>query len=274
MRVVVTGAAGRLGRKVVETLQNAGHQTSGVDISPSPAPGHVVADILDPTVAPSLLQGADALVHTAGRLGCHGEDGEQTYVENLNMAYRTFSAAAHAGVKKVILASSIQVIGWGADPSKSIWGFTPEYLPLDDRYPRRPGSLYALNKCALEDLLEFYTRTGAFDAVSLRLPRLMEESDFTAWQEKMLREESAWIVMSYRSAARLTAACLETSLPGYRAYLVADEDAGLPGGHGAFLQKHYPHLPSAPEAFVDSSRATRETGWQPARWPQEDLSPQ
>lgn len=274
MRVVVTGAAGRLGRKVVEILQNAGHQTSGVDISPSPAPGHVVADILNPTVAPDLMRGADALIHTAGRLGCHGEDGEQTYVENLNMAYRAFSAAAQAGVKKVILASSIQVIGWGADPARSIWGFTPEYLPLDDHYPRRPGSLYALNKCALEDLLEFYARTGAFDAVSLRLPRLMEESDFAAWQEKMLRDESFWIVMSYRSAARLAVASLEASLPGYRAYLAADEDAGPPGGRTVFLQKHYPHLLPAPDAFVDSSRATRETGWLPARWPREDPLPQ
>lgn len=270
MRVVVTGAAGRLGRRVVEALQNAGHETSGMDVVPAPALGHVVADGLDSSVVARLLQGADALVHTAGRLGCHGEDGEQTYVENLNMAYRAFSAAVRAGVKKVVFASSLQVIGWGANPEESIWGFTPACLPFDDHYPRHPGTLYALNKCAVEDLLEFHARTGAFDAVSLRLPRLMEEADFSTWKEKLLREESFWIAMSYRSAARLVLACLETSLPGYRAYLVADDDATFPGDRTAFLQKHYPHLSSASGTFVDCSRATRETGWQPAPWPRKD----
>lgn len=274
MRVVVTGAAGRLGRRVCEELRGGGHEVRGVDRAAAEG-DHTVADLLDPAVAAEMAQGMDAVVHTAGRLGCHEESGQAVYVENLTMAHHVFSAAADAGVRKVILASSIQVIGWGGQPERAVWGFVPEYLPLDDQCERRARTLYALGKGAMEDLLKFYAEAGAYDAVSLRLPRLMEGEDYRAFREKMAREKRLWIGMSYRQAARLAARCLETALPGYRAYLAADEDIGDAAERKEFLKAHYPEVAcrAGLEGLVDCSRVTEETGWRPARWEEEEHFP-
>lgn len=269
MRVVVTGAAGRLGRRVCEELRMRGHEVQGIDVTAGD--GVVAGDLLDPKAA-DLFQGAEAVVHAAGNLGCHGESGELVYVQNVTMAHHVFAGAAAARAKKVIFASSIQVIGWGGDLTKSVWGFVPEYLPLDDDCPRQPQSLYALGKAAIEDLLKFEAENQRLEGVSLRLPRLMEGGSYREWRDKMQREGLHWIGMSYRQAGRLIADCLERPLPGYRSYLAADADVGEEGHQKEFIRRHFPEAvlrKTLADGLLDCSRVMKETGWRPGDWAEE-----
>jgi len=266
MQIVVTGAGGRLGLRACEELTAAGHDVLGMDLTATPG-RHVVADLRDPAACVRHFAGADAVVHTGGVLSCNGESDEAVYVQNLAMAFHVFSAAAACGVRKVLYASSIQVLGWGGADPGTVWGFRPDYLPLDDRLPRRPASLYALNKAAAEDLLEHFSRAAGFEAVSLRFPRLLDGAN-VQWLDDLKRERNCWIVMRYPSAARLIRCCLESRLPGYRAYLAADADLCAGRTRQEFTAIHYPGVPiresgSAISRFVDVSRVTAETGWQP-----------
>ena len=76
--IVVTGATGRLGQRVVASLLEKGYKVRGVDIKadrrpPSeaelelwgPVPEHpvTVADMCDPAAAAAAVAGADGLVH-------------------------------------------------------------------------------------------------------------------------------------------------------------------------------------------------------------------
>ena len=66
MRVVITGAAGRIGRCLMEGLSSAGHDVRGIDVVAAGGGDVVVADLArDADALAELMDGADAVVHLA-----------------------------------------------------------------------------------------------------------------------------------------------------------------------------------------------------------------
>ncbi|WP_410661785.1 NAD(P)H-binding protein [Amycolatopsis sp. lyj-112] len=105
--IVVTGATGNVGRRLVETLAAAGEKVTAVSrrISAGDVPDgvrHVRADIAEPSGLSPVLTGADRLfVLTSGEfLGAGGDVAELAAV------------AREAGVKRIVLLSS-QGVGTG-----------------------------------------------------------------------------------------------------------------------------------------------------------------
>ena len=112
MTVLVTGSAGRLGRATVAALREAGHRVRGLDIAPSPGVHeNVVGSISDPAVVRTAMVGVETLIHLAAT---PDDDDFHTRIlpNNLVGVYEVLEAARAADVRRLILASTGQVVWW------------------------------------------------------------------------------------------------------------------------------------------------------------------
>jgi UDP-glucose 4-epimerase len=148
MRVVVIGATGNVGVRVVEALgrRDEVHEILGVARRQperhAPKTTFVAADIRDADLV-SLFAGADAVVHLAWMIQ-PGHDEPVTYSTNVEGSRRVAEAAIQAGVPALVYASSIGTYAPG--PKR----------PVDESWPATgiPSSFYSRHKAAVERVLD------------------------------------------------------------------------------------------------------------------------
>jgi UDP-glucose 4-epimerase len=159
MRVLVTGAAGHLGRALLPALL-ADPQVESViafDLV-EPRTNHpklfvLTGDILGEALPPA-LEGVDAVIHLAfvvigARLGRNARDRALRHAIDVGGTRRVVKSAAEAGVTRLVYASSAVVYG--------AW---PDNPPLiDEDYPLRAmaGFTYGEHKIAVERWLDAFT---------------------------------------------------------------------------------------------------------------------
>lgn len=162
MRVLVTGSAGRLGRSTAVGLVAAGHDVVGADRAAAGLTDvdERVADLADEASVSALLDATrpDAIVHLAAIAVPFSAPERDLLVTNTTIAHTVLTAAASAGVGRVLAASSPTVLGYG------IPAWRPAALPLDEPHPVAPTNAYALSKVVIEELVRLCARTapGAF----------------------------------------------------------------------------------------------------------------
>ncbi|MEX2387453.1 MAG: NAD(P)-dependent oxidoreductase [Phycisphaeraceae bacterium] len=170
LTVLVTGAAGAVGRPVCVALRRRGHAVRGLDRSPSPeADEAITADITDADAVQAAVKGVDAVVHLAA------QPDDRPFVEELlqpNVVglYRVLDAAQAQGVPRVVLASSVQAVG-------GIYRAPDEKWPVEIRDGTSPRDHYALTKAWLEQMGEMYARCHGMSVICARigwLPRTRE----------------------------------------------------------------------------------------------------
>jgi nucleoside-diphosphate-sugar epimerase len=146
--IVLTGAAGSLGRRVAARLAAAPDvgRVLAVDlVEPRALPAHTTfsaADLATSDLKP-LLEGADTVVHLAFAAGPELDD-DGTARANVEGTRRLLDAAGAVGVGHVVLVSSATVYGaWPANP-----------VPLTEEAPVRPnpGAGYPVQKAENERL--------------------------------------------------------------------------------------------------------------------------
>ena len=120
MNVLVTGATGAVGPWVVWALCQAGHtiRTFSLDRSALGAlPPNVdeqIGDITDPSAVQSAMQSVEAVIHLAALLHIVNPPPElREKYERINVGGTAtlVEAAVKAGVKRIVLASTIAVYG-------------------------------------------------------------------------------------------------------------------------------------------------------------------
>jgi len=111
VNLLVTGATGFLGSALVPLLAGEGHRLRLFQRSPALEAEKRGAEVLrgsveDEGAVRAALAGVDAVYHLAGQVSFDPEDPRALYALHVDGTRRLLEAAADAGVKRVILASS------------------------------------------------------------------------------------------------------------------------------------------------------------------------
>jgi uronate dehydrogenase len=159
-RILITGAAGHIGRALRRGLKGSYPLIRLADIAPqAPAePGEeiVTADITDPAQLRQAMEGIDCVVHLAG---IPDEDTwDNIRRMNIEGCYNVFEAARMAGVKRVIFASSNHAVG-----------FHRRDRMIDDEVMPRPDSRYGVSKVFGEAVGRLYADKYGLSVACLRI---------------------------------------------------------------------------------------------------------
>jgi len=157
-KVLVTGAAGLLGRFVVAELARHGHTVRGFDRRRGDADIEWrVADVTDLAAVRDATQGMDAVLHIAAIPNIWSGDGQTIIRVNVQGTYTVFDAAEAAGIRRVVFCSSDSVAGYTVREGRML---PPRYAPLDLSHPLLATDPYAISKVLGEDLARAYALRG------------------------------------------------------------------------------------------------------------------
>lgn len=163
--VLVTGAAGLLGRFVVRELLAHGHEVRGLDRRAGEAEIEWrVGDVTDSALVGSAMKGAEAVLHIAAIPNIWSGDGQTIMRVNLLGTYTVFEAAEAEGVRRAVFCSSDSVAGYTVREGRMLH---PRYAPLDLEHPLLATDPYAISKVMGEDLARAYALRG-MSIVALR----------------------------------------------------------------------------------------------------------
>jgi NAD+ dependent glucose-6-phosphate dehydrogenase len=195
-RVLITGAAGRIGSSLAEQLRHRYdlrvHYHHTIPEQP-PVDDIAIADVsVFEQIAPA-LQGMDAVVHMAGDPSTRAS-WESVRARNIDGTYNVLEAARQAGVKKVIFASTNHVMGmYDRD----------QQWPIYSGQPVRPDSLYGVSKAFGEALGRHYYDQFGLSVICLRIGWFLPEP----------RDEiSRWMWLSPRDCAQVTWRAIESDV--------------------------------------------------------------
>lgn len=204
MRILVTGAAGSIGRTVVPGLAAEGHQVIGFDRDPAPdgslAAAWYTGDCADPSAVGPVFAGEnlDAVVHLAGYPGEENLPGALT--SHVVTTAALLDAMVSRDVRRIVFASSNHAVG--RTPHE---GFTPD-APMPVTVRPRPDTFYGVGKASAEALLSLYADRYRVDAIACRIGSFLELPDSP-------RALSTWL--SPDDCVRMFLATLTTPSPGF-----------------------------------------------------------
>ena len=200
VRVLVTGASGAIGTPVCRHLHERGHRVRGFSLEPHPdLEDSVVGDLSDFDAVRAAVAGVDTIIH----LGAYPDEADfidELLEPNVRGLYHVCAAAVEAGVSRLVLASSPQVIS----------GIHKEgVIAIEDG--AAPVNHYALTKVWAEEMGRMYARVHDLSVILARIgwfPRNTSEAiSLTGYS----RGQSVYL--SHTDAERFFERCVESAAP-------------------------------------------------------------
>lgn len=276
-RVVVTGGSGKLGRAVVAELMSHGYEVFNLDRVPPTENrrNFVQIDLLNfGSVVEALTgiddkyAGVDAVVHLAA-IPAPGLSGNAaTFTHNLTATYHVFQAARVAQIRRIVWASSETLLGLPLGPDSP-----PPYLPVDEEYPARPQTGYALAKHLEETMAAQFCRWDpTLTMVGLRFSNVMEPADYAQFPsfdaDPGLRQWNVWGYIDARDGAQAVRLALRYPGPGLEILLIANADTVMSRPSAELAAQVYPQVPvtrelGQHETLLSIDKARRLLGYEP-----------
>lgn len=274
-RVVVTGGSGKLGRAVVDELLEHGYDVVIIDAVPPRAPRcpFTRADLTDHGQALEVLlavddrySGVDALVHLAAIPAPGILPNAATFANNMTCTYNVFSAARVAGIKNVVWASSETTLGLP-------FAVPPPYIPVDEEYPARPETTYAMVKHLEEQMaVQFCRWDPELKMIGLRFSNVMEPEDYSQFpsfdSDPSLRSWNLWGYIDARDGAQAARLALEHDATGTQVFIIANADTVMTRPSAELVAERFPGVRVTRdlvgnESLLSIDKARRVLGFEP-----------
>jgi len=173
MRILVTGAAGQVGSRVVRQLLTRDYEVKALilpeDTNRSRLDGLdieiVEGNLLDMALCQQAVENVDAVIHTANLVSpLPGMSETEFFSNNVVSTFNMVSAASRRADK---LRRFVHISSSSVYPNDA-HTIATEYNPVDEMHPLRPEGPYPISKLAGEEIVRGYTRQTGLRTTILR----------------------------------------------------------------------------------------------------------
>jgi nucleoside-diphosphate-sugar epimerase len=263
-RALITGASGLIGGALAERLRREGVPTVGIARTPDPARGVVHGDVTRPVDWEPHLEGGDVVFHAAAIVRMHGSD-EAFWRTNVYGTRQVLRTAARAGVKRVVVVSSVAVFGVDFPDG------------VDESWPVRPHpSPYVQTKIAAEQVALQAHAAGEVEVVVVRPGDTYGPRSTTWTLGPLALQRAGLLVLPQRGRGILSPSFVDDVVEGLLLAATVPQAAGhvvtITGGTGVPAHRFfagYSHALGVPRPRLAPTSVVRPlmgvTGWAQGR---------
>ena len=270
--IVVTGAAGRLGRRVVQLLADQNREVLATDqMEADDLPAEFVrCDLADAEAVHGVLKDAEAVIHMGAIPGPTRAEPRFIFENNVAADFNVMMSAAELGLRRVVFSSSAFGMGWAHDGN----AFVPQYLPLDEEHPMMPFEPYGLTKQVGEDIGRMIARSSNTTVVSLRftnvaLPEVQEEFPWPAPTPEKPLTLVMWAYADARDVATAHVLALDADIEEYEAFMLAQPSSRFAEPTADIVRNNFGDRVEIKDGLegtasvISTAKAQRILGWRP-----------
>lgn len=253
-RVLVTGAAGRIGLVTVEHLNDLGAKVTALSNVEHPdlkADRVLIGDTRSEADVARALEGVEYVVHLAALPHPSAGTPYDVYTTNVVSTFNVLAQAGALGIDRAVIASSINATGVPFNPHE----IRPAYFPWDEKAPSDVADWYSLSKQNDENTARMAWRRWGIDVVSFRFPHV-NSADALQRMSDHVREHpasglrEAWTYLDTRDSAYAVELGLTAPLTGAHTFFVAAGTSSAPYATEDLLDAFAPEVPRS-RRFVD-----------------------
>jgi nucleoside-diphosphate-sugar epimerase len=246
-RVLVTGATGRIGLITVRHLTELGALVTTLSNAEHPdlkADRVLIGDTRSEADVAGALADVEFVVHLAALAHPAAGTPYEVYSINVVSTFNVLEQAGALGIKRAVIASSINAYGVPFNPHKPL----PAYYPLDEKLPADVADPYSLSKQNDENTARMAWRRWGIDVVAFRFPHtntieVLREYAQYAREDPRASVREGWSYLDARDAAYAIELGLTATLSGAHTFFVAADNTNAPYETEALLDAFAPRVP-------------------------------
>ncbi len=241
MKVVVTGANGKIGTRVMEILAKTGYNVMGIDREVFNLKNyeHRIVDLLHEGQVYQTLSDSDAVIHLASFPRPNIVPDTITFQNNVNSIHNILNSCFNLNIHKVIIASSMASYGFRYSNGRII----PKYFPVDEEHPCDPVDSYGLSKLVGEKIADSFAHRSNMSIISLRIPQVIV--DYGDFEHRSKNPSSGkdriWLYIDIRDVAKAFLNALESAVLGHEIMNISAADSDQLKPSAELIKEYFPN---------------------------------